>query len=392
MPRVTPITCALVTALVAAPGAAVAQQDSSWWLPPAVRTLPNGQNQSGAAVDDTTGIRMAVQGNFTEVALGRLAEDKASDSEVKDFGKQMVSDHDAMNDQWGKLASRYHMRIMNPGPDYGTNGKNAIDRLQKLDGREFDQAYMIEMIREHEQDLSEFQRLRSSARDPEIRDLAASGASTIEQHLTLARQVGSQVGVATTAGRVGTTNPYPSPYPAPNSTDNARRTTTTGAVANEANGHNDHNAPPLSKEDRAFVDNVLDDHLLHIRLARVVQRDARQDETKELAKRVENEMTQWAKRWNQFADRHDADVTEHLTEQDRNKIERIRDAKEKNVDRAYAQILSNHLKQMVDRFRHERWDERRDAAGLAAQKEIPVLEDLLQRARTLERHTEADKK
>ena len=392
MPRVTPITCALVTALVAAPGAAVAQQDSSWWLPPEARNLPNGQNQSGATVDDTTGIRMAVQGNFTEVALGRLADDKASDSEVKDFGKRMVSDHDDMNDQWAKLASKYHMRIMNPGPDFGTSGKDAIDRLQKLDGREFDQAYMIEMIRDHEQDLSEFQRLRSSARDPEIRDLAASGASTIEEHLTLARQVVSRVGVATTAGRVGTTNPYPSPYPAPNSTDNARRTTTTGAVANEANGHNDHNAPPLSKEDRAFVDNVLDDHLLHIRLARVVQRDARQDETKELAKRVENEMTQWAKRWNQFADRHDANVSEHLTEQDRNKIARIQDAKEKNVDRAYAQILSNHLKQMVDRFRHERWDERRDAAGLAAQKEIPVLEDLLQRARTLERHTDADKK
>ena len=69
MPRVTPITCALVSALLAAPGAAVAQQDSSWWLPPAVRNLPNGQNQRGATVDDTTAIRTAVQGNFTEVAI-----------------------------------------------------------------------------------------------------------------------------------------------------------------------------------------------------------------------------------------------------------------------------------------------------------------------------------
>jgi len=396
MPKVTPITCALVTALVAAPGAAVGQQDSSPWLPPQVRNLPNNQNQS-STVDDTTGIRMAVQGNFTEVALGRLADDRASDSEVKDFGKRMVSDHDAMNDQWGKLASKYHLRVMNPLPDYGTEGKDAIDRLEKLKGSEFDQAYMIEMIREHEQDLSEFQRLRYSATDPEIRDLASSGASTIEQHLTLAREVGSRVGVATTAGRVGTTNPspYPAPYPAPNSTGNATRTpttTTTGAVAGEANGHNDHNAPPLSNEDRAFVDRVLDDHLLHLRLARVVQRDARLDETKELAKRVEGDLTHWAKRWNNFADRHNADVTVNLDENDRAKIERIQQAKEKNVDHAYAQILSNHLKQMVDRFRHERWDERRDAVGVTAQEEIPVLDDLLQRARTLERHTENEKK
>ena len=305
---------------------------------------------------------MAVQGNFTEVALGRLADDKASDSEVKDFGKRMVSDHDAMNDQWAKLASKYHMRIMNPGPDYGTNGKDAIDRLEKLEGSEFDQAYMIEMIRDHEQDLSEFQRLRYSARDPEIRDLAASGASTIEQHLTLARQVGSQVGVATTAGRVGTTYPYPRPTrprirrrrPAPH---DDRRGSQRGERPERAQRGG------ALKEDRAFVDNVLDDHLLHIRLARVVQRDAKQDETKDLAKRVENEMTHWSKRWDQFADRHDADVTAHLDEHDRNKIQRIQDAKEKNVDHTYALILSRHMEQMLEIFRHERWDERQDAAG-----------------------------
>jgi putative membrane protein len=389
MPRVTPITFALATALVAAPGAAMAQQDSSPWLPREVQKLPNGQNQT-TAVDDTTGIRLAVQSNFTEVALGRLADSRASSSQVKEFGKQMVSDHDAMNDQWSRLASKYHMRIMNPGADYGQNGKDAIDRLEKVKGTEFDQAYMMEMIRDHEQSLSDFQRLQYSARDSEIRDLAASGVSTVQQHLTLARQVGSQVGVATTAGQVGTN--YPTPYPAPSSNGNVRQPTTTGAVANEANQANNHNAASLSKHDRAFVDNVLDDHLLHIRLARTVQRDARLDETKDLAKRVENEMTHWSKRWNQFADRHDADVTSHLDEHDRNKIQRIEDAKEKNVDHTYALIVSRHMERMLENFRNERWDQRKDAAGMLAQQEIPVLRDLLDRARKLDRQTDVDHK
>ena len=310
--------------------------------------------------------------------------------EVKEFGKQMVSDHDAMNDQWSKLASKYHMRIMNPGADYGQNGKDAIDRLEKVKGSEFDQAYMMEMIRDHEQSLSDFQRLQYSARDSEIRDLAASGVSTIQQHLTLARQVGSQVGVATTAGQVGTN--YPTPYPAPSSNGNVRHPTTTGAVANEANQPNNHNAASLSKHDRAFVDNVLDDHLLHLRLARVVRRDARLDETKDLAKRVESELTHWAKRWNQFADRHDADVTAHLDEHDRNKIERIQDSKEKNVDHTYALIVSRHMEQMLENFRHERWDERKDAVGVLAQQEIPVLRDLMERARKLDQQTDVDHK
>lgn len=390
MPKVMPVTFAFATALLVAPGVAGAQQDSSWWLPSDVHKLPNGQNATGGAVDDTTGIRMAVQSNFTEVALGRLADDKASSSAVKDYGKQMVSDHDAMNDQWTKLASKYHMRITSPGVDFGPNGKEAIDRLEKLSGTQFDQAYMMEMIRDHEQDLSDLQRLRSSATDPEIRDLAGSGASTVEQHLTLARQVGSQVGVATTAGRVGTT--YPSPYPSPSANGNVRYPTTTGAATSHANQPNGHNAATLSQHDRAFVDNVLDDHLLHIRLAKVVQRDARLDETKDLAKRVENEMTHWSKRWDQFADRHDADVTSHLDEHDRNKIQRIQEAKEKNVDHTYALIVSRHMEQMLDNFRSERWDQRKDAAGVLAQQEIPVLRDLLDRARKLDRQTDVDHK
>ena len=389
MPRVTPITFTLVSALLAAPGVVVAQQDSSPWLPPQARQLPNGQYQTGVTVADTTGIRTAVQANFTEVALGRLADDRASSSAVKDYGKQMVSDHGAMNDQWSKVASKYHMQITSSGVEFGPNGKDAIDRLEKLKGSEFDQAYMMEMIRDHEQDLSEFQRLQYSARDPEIRELAASGVTTIEQHLTLARQVGSQVGVATTAGRVGN---YPSPYPAPNSNGNVRQPTTTGVVTNEANHANNPNAAALSKHDRAFVDNVLDDHLLHIRLARVVRRDARLDETKDLARRMEKEMTHWSKRWDQFADRHDADVTSHLDENDRNKIQRIENAKEKNVDHAYAQIVSQHMERMLDNFRAERWDQRKDATGVLAQKEIPVLVDLLDRARKLDRQTSADHK
>ncbi len=389
MPRVTPITFALASALLAAPGVAVGQQDSSPWLPKEVQKLPNGQNQTGVTVDDTTGVRMAVQSNFTEVALGRLADDRASSSAVKDFGKQMVSDHDAMNDQWSKVASKYHLDIMNPSVQFGPNGKDAIDRLGKLKGTEFDQAYMMEMIRDHEQDLSEFQQLRYSAHDPEIRDLASTGVSTIEQHLTLARQVGNQVGVATTAGRVGT---YPSPYPSTNSNGNVRQPTTAGVVTNEANQHNNPNAAALSKHDRAFVDNVLDDHLLHIRLAKTVQRDARLDETKDLAKRMEKEMTHWSNRWDQFADRHDADVTSHLDEHDRNKIQRIEDAKDKNVDHTYALIVSRHMEQMLTNFRDERWDQRKDAAGVLAQQEIPVLQDLLDRARKLDRQTDVDHK
>ena len=48
------------------------------------------------------------------------------------------------------------------------------------------------------------------------------------------------------------------------------------------------------------------------------------------------------------------------------------------------------MERMLDNFRAERWDQRKDAAGVLAQKEIPVLRDLLERARKLDHQTEGD--
>jgi putative membrane protein len=380
MPRVTPITCALVTAMVALAPGAVAQQDSAWWLPKQARTLPNGSTTASA--QDTTFIRQVIGGNFTEVALARLAESRAESSDVKDFAGKMITDHDAMNDQWSTLANNFRMRII---PTLDESGKNLTDRLGKLKGSEFDQAYMSEMIQEHEQALAVFQQIRTSASDPRIRDLAVSSATTVSQHLSLARDVGSRVGIATTAGRVGGV-----PYPVPAKPGNVRRPS--GAAPNGANERNERNLPPLKAEDRRFVSNVLGDHLLHVRLARIAERNAQRSETRQFAQKIETEFTHWANRWENFADRRDANVTSRLEQQDRNKIERLRDAKEKNFDRAYTHIVAKHLETMLDDFRKERWDERPDPAGRVAQQEIPVLRDLLQQARTLERHADNNDK
>lgn len=388
MPRVTPITCSLIAAVIAAMPPTAAQGQDTTYSPWRTRGLPSPEAQTTSrtvsSALDTSYIREAVRGNFTEVALGRLAESRASDSAVKDFGKKMVSDHDAMNQQWGQLAASYKLRIMNPGPDMGEAGKDAVDRLGKLKGSEFDQAYMNEMIQEHQQALDLLQRARNSAQDRQIRRVAETSATTVSEHLTLAQQVGSRVGVATTAGRVGGVT-----YPTPTTGTYRRPTTTTRPTNPEVTERNERtNLRPLSAEDRRFVDGVLGDHLLHVRLARIAERNAQRKETREFAQEVESQLSNWADRWENFADRHNADVSSHLEQQDRNKIQRLRDAKEKNFDHAYAQIVANHMERMLDNFRKERWDERPDPAGRLAQKELPVLRDLHARANELERKLE----
>lgn len=325
---------------------------------------------------DTTFIRQAVQGNLTEVALGRLADSRADADAVEEFAKRMIADHNAMNQEWSDLGRDNDMRF---SVEFGESGKEVIGRLEDLEDQAFDQEYMAEMIRHHEQNLAAFQRAASTASSPDVRRLAATGASTIREHLALAREVGSRVGVSTTAGRAGG---FPVPAPSSADTDRTRRSTSdtfpVGAADNRRKGD-------LRREDRAFIEGALSDHLMHIALARKARGEAKDRETRELAARIEKELSRWAKRWQGFADRREASVQFQLQQHNREKVQRLENASgRKNFDAVYAEIVADHLEMMVDDFRSERREKQPAAVGRLAKEELPLLRELQKRAERIE--------
>jgi len=372
MLKVMPITGALAATLFVTPGVSAqvtSGQDSSPGSPwPTVKYTPNS---SGGVSSDSSFIRQTIRGNYTEVALGRLAGSRATNAEVKDFAKRIVSDHNDMNKEWVDLAQDNDMKVT---VEFGPAGQQSIDRLEGLSGAAFDQAYMSEMIREHEQDLAALQRMATSARSSEVRQLSSTGASTVREHLTLAQQIGSQVGVSSTAGRVGgVTND-----------------------GNNAENRDDHDAnhnerASLGAADRAFVDNVLRDHLMHIRLAKQAQHQG-SDEVKDLAERVEKEFTKWSERWENFADKRDAEVSSKLQPHNKEKLDRLKKAKDREeFDRAYADLVADHLELMVQDFQAAGERTQTPAVQRLAKDELPVIRDLHSRAQRLDREESSDK-
>jgi putative membrane protein len=385
MPRVMPITGAMVVMLATAPGAGAqvtSSPDTSPKSPwPTVNQTPNWGDGVSA---DSSFIRQAIRGNYTEVALGRLAGSRAGSSEVKNFAERMVSDHNDMNQRWVDLAKDNDMKVT---VDFGPSGQQTIDRLEELSGSAFDQAYMSEAIRQHEQDLAAFQRMGTSARSNEARELAKSGVSTIREHLTLAQQVGSRVGVSSTAGRVGG---GPTPVPPP-SDDRTRRTTNENPNGEEREARTDNERPALGTADRNFVDNALSDHLLHLRLAHRAQRESESDAVHDLAERIEKQFNQWSKRWEGFADRRDADLTPHLERFDRSKFERLEKASDRETfDRAYADVVAHHLGVMAQDFRDATQKTETPAIRRLADEELPVIRDLLSHAQRLHSQVGSD--
>jgi len=166
------------TALALSPAMAQKSADSSG--------SPMGKKSAGMTMTDTTFVKKAARGGLAEVELGKLATEKASSEDVKKFGQRMVDDHGKANDQLKQVASEEHITL----PEgLSAKDKATKDRLEKLSGAQFDRAYMRDMVKDHRQDVAEFEHASKSAHDPAVKSFATQTLPTLQDHLKEAERI-----------------------------------------------------------------------------------------------------------------------------------------------------------------------------------------------------------
>ena len=146
------------------------------------------------AADEAWVMKIA-KGGMAEVELGKLAAEKASSDAVKKFGQRMVDDHSKANDELKALAQNKKITLPT---EIGAEEKALRERLVKLSGPAFDQAYMKAMLNDHLKDVGEFRTESRSGKDPEVKAWAAKTLPTLEEHLKMARDASGAVGTSGT--------------------------------------------------------------------------------------------------------------------------------------------------------------------------------------------------
>ena len=168
------------------------QQPSAPSQPGSTQTTPQAGEVPGAAptgqnFGDQAFVAKALEGGMAEVQLGQLAEQKSQSPDVKQFGQKMVADHQQMGDKWFKPVAK-QMGVSEPkGPS--KKDKKLMEKLQGLSGPQFDTEYMQAMVKDHKEDLKEFQNEAQMAQDPNVKQIAQQGATVISQHLQLAEKI-----------------------------------------------------------------------------------------------------------------------------------------------------------------------------------------------------------
>lgn len=144
---------------------------------------------------DQAFVSKAMQGGLAEVQLGQLAQQKAQSEDVKQFAQKMVNDHSQMNDKWLKPVAK-QMSVSEPkGPS--KKDKKLMEKLQGLNGQAFDTAYIQAMVKDHKEDLKDFQGESQTAQDPNVKQIATQGTDILQKHLQMIEQIAQAHNVPT---------------------------------------------------------------------------------------------------------------------------------------------------------------------------------------------------
>lgn len=182
---------AAALALVATPGIGTAKSMQKH----------TGGAEHGGTISTPEFVKHAAQGGMAEVSIGKLAADKASDPDVKQFAQRMVDDHSKANADLTGLASSKGIQLpANPDPQQ----QALMDRLAKLSGAEFDRAYMEAMVTDHDHDVSAFRTYSQHGTDPDVKAWAARTLPTLEEHQQMAKTTVAKVGGGTRTGKSST--------------------------------------------------------------------------------------------------------------------------------------------------------------------------------------------
>ena len=155
------------------------------WMAATLMTAALGAGPALAARMAPEFARMAAQGGMAEVQMSRMAADRASDPEVRDFAQRMVDDHSRANDQLERIArERGWMLPQRPDAEH----RAMMQRLRQRSGTAFDRAYMRAMVADHDATVMHFRRYARNGDDRRLRAWAQRTLPTLVEHRHMARQ------------------------------------------------------------------------------------------------------------------------------------------------------------------------------------------------------------
>ena len=153
---------------------------------------------------DRKAIMDMAMSNMAEVEMGKMAQTKSQNADVKAFGQKMVDDH-------GKALAEVQTLAQSKGVTLPTEldakHKALAAKLDKANGTAFDKAYTKQGgVAAHKETLAKLQKASKAAKDADVKGQVDKTIPVVQEHLKHAEQVASgKMGSTGSSGAAGHT-------------------------------------------------------------------------------------------------------------------------------------------------------------------------------------------
>jgi putative membrane protein len=166
------------------------RKSSTWII--AAATLGLAAAAWAQAPNDAQIAAIVVTANQVDIEAGKLADSKATNPDVKAYGKMMVTDHTGVNKQATDLAAKLGVKPEdNPtAQSLKSGGTDNLKNLRSLSGAAFDKAYIDHEIAYHQAVLDALDKtLIPDAQNAELKALLVKTRPAFVAHMEKAKQI-----------------------------------------------------------------------------------------------------------------------------------------------------------------------------------------------------------
>lgn len=148
--------------------------------------------QQNTKLSDAEIASVAVVANQIDINAARLAQDKSKNTEVQNFAKTMISDHQSVIDKATALVQKLGVTPKDNAvsQQLSSNAAKTMQTLQDKTGKAFDKAYIDNEVTYHQAVISTVEgRLIPEAQNSELKALLQSVVPVLKTHLEHAKMV-----------------------------------------------------------------------------------------------------------------------------------------------------------------------------------------------------------
>jgi putative membrane protein len=150
-------------------------------------------------MDQKFATKISDMNNF-EIQSGRLAQEKAQRDEIKQFAKTTIDDHTQAQQQLQQIAQKKNMQL---SQQLMPVHQAMLDELSKLDGQEFERAYLYGQVAGHTKSALKLRDAKNELQDPELKQYAATILPKVQQHLQHSQRLANADEAITAGARIG---------------------------------------------------------------------------------------------------------------------------------------------------------------------------------------------